>query len=441
MAHELRPREVRGTPSEMAVPDLYIHFIVALAIGLVIGIERGWSQRETPEGQREAGIRTFTLLSLTGFAAAVGAKTLGPWFAAAAAVGVLTLLTVGYATEARHPQADRGMTTEIAAFLTFVLGALAGVGEVLAAGVIGVVMLALLERKDVLHRFLKQLQRFELTSGVKLLLVSVVLLPVLPNEGYGPGGVLNPYELWWAVIVIATIGIVGYAAMKIAGPERGALALGFTGGLVSSTGVTVNAARASREAPEASGALVGAIAAAQCVMFARTAALIAAMNPSLLRAAAVPLALGAVTSVIGALIVIRGSAQATGGKLQPGSPDTLGGAIKFVIVVACVLLLAHYAREYAGDAGFVLSSLLSGALDVDAATVTASRLVEQGAGPPAATTGAAAIAAAIAANSVVKAGIAHGMGARTLAWPATALLLAAATASLGGVAAAYWWQT
>jgi uncharacterized membrane protein (DUF4010 family) len=425
----------------MAIPDLYIHFIVALAIGLVIGIERGWSQRETPEGQREAGIRTFTLLSLTGFAAAVGAKALGPWFAAAAALGVLTLLTVGYATEARHPEADRGMTTEIAAFLTFVLGALAGVGEVLAAGVIGVIMLALLEQKDTLHNFLRQLQRLELTSGVKLLLVSVVLLPVLPNEGYGPGAVLNPYELWWAVIVIAAIGIVGYAAMKVAGPERGALAMGFTGGLISSTGVTVNAARASREMPEASGALVGAIATAQCVMFARTAVLIAVMNPKLLSAAAVPLALGAATSVIGALIVIRGSAQAAGGKLQPGSPDTLGGAVQFMIVVACVLVIAYYAREYAGDAGFVLSGLLSGALDVDAATVTASRLVEQDASTSSAITATAAIAAAIAANSVVKAGIAHGMGARALAWPATALLLAAAAASLGGVGLEYWLQT
>lgn len=425
----------------MAVPDLYINFVVALAIGLAIGVERGWSQRATPEGQREAGIRTFTLLSLTGFAAALGAKALGPWFAAAAAVGVLTLLTVGYATEARHPDADRGMTTEIAAFLTFVLGALAGGGEVLAAGVIGVVMLALLEQKDTLHGFLAQLQRLELTSGVKLLLVSVVLLPVLPNEGFGPGGVLNPYELWWAVIVIAAIGVVGYAAMKLAGAERGALAMGFTGGLISSTGVTVNAARASRRTPEASAALVGAIATAQCVMFARTGALIAALNPSLLAKAALPLALGAATAVVGALIVIRGAAQTTGGKLQPGSPDTLGGAIQFMIVVACVLLASYYARQYAGDAGFVLSGLLSGALDVDAATVTASRLVEQDAASSSAVTATAAIAAAIAANSVVKAGIAHGMGARALAWPATALLLAAAAASLGGVALEYWWQT
>jgi uncharacterized membrane protein (DUF4010 family) len=424
----------------MDVPDLYVNFIVALAIGLVIGIERGWSQRETPEGQREAGVRTFTLLALTGFAAALGAKELGPWFAAAAAMGVLALLIVGYATEARHPETDRGMTTETAAFLTFVLGALAGVGQALAAAVIGVVTLALLEQKDTLHGFLKRLQRLELTSAVKLLLVSVVLLPVLPNAGYGPGGVLNPYELWWAVIVIAAIGLVGYAAMKIAGPERGALAMGFTGGLVSSTGVTINAARASKDAPEASAALVGAIATAQCVMFARTAVLVAAMNPKLLEAVALPLALGAATAVAGALIVTRGTVQPASGKLSPGSPDTLAGAIQFMIVVTGVLLLAHAARNYAGDIGFVLSALISGALDVDAATVTASRLVEPDAAPYAAITATAAVAAAIAANSVVKAGIAHVMGTRALAWPATALLLAAAAASLGGVALEYWRQ-
>lgn len=418
----------------MEAQDLYLRFIVALGIGLVVGIERGWSQRDVPDGQREAGVRTFTILALTGFAAGVGAQGLGPWFPAAIAVGVLTLLAIGYAGETRQEHADRGLTTETAALLTFVLGALAGIGELLAAGVTAVVMVAVLEQKDTLHGALQQMQRFELTAGVKLLLVSVVLLPVLPNEGFGPGAVLNPYELWWAVVVIAAIGTAGYAAIKIAGPERGAFAIGLTGGLVSSTGVTVNAARASKEAPENATALVGAIATAQSVMFVRTFVLIAVMNAGVLTAAVLPLAAGLAVSLVCAWIFV-GRATTGAGKaaLSAGSPDALMAAIQFIVVVACVLLLAHYARIYAGDIGLVVSGLLSGALDVDAATVSAARLAGTGADAASPATAMAAITAAIVANSLVKSGIAFSMGARALAWPAIGVLIGSAVAAVAGV--------
>lgn len=433
MAHELRLCESHDTSKEMDAQDLYLKFIVALGIGLVVGVERGWSQRDIPDGQREAGVRTFTLLALTGFAAGVGAQGLGPWFAAAVALGVLALVAVGYATETREEHADRGLTTEIAALLTFVLGALAGIGELLAAGVTAVVMVAVLEQKETLHRALQQMQRFELTAGVKLLLVSVVLLPVLPNEGFGPGAVLNPYELWWAVVVIAAIGTAGYAAIKIAGPERGAFAMGLTGGLVSSTGVTVTAARASKEAPENATALVGAIATAQSVMFARTFVLIAVMNANVLPAAVLPLAAGLVVSLVCAwFFITRANTGAGKAGLSAGSPDALLSAMQFIVVVAGVLILAHYARTYAGDIGLVVSGLLSGALDVDAATVSAARLAGPGEDAASPATAMAAITAAIVANSFVKSGIAFGMGARALSLPAIGVLIGSAAAAVAG---------
>lgn len=419
----------------MANQELYLRFFVALAIGLAVGIERGWRQRDQPSGEREAGVRTFTIFALTGFAIGISIETLGQIFAAAAAVGILALIGIGYASDVSREKADRGVTTEAAAFLVFVLGALAGVGELLTAGLVAVAAVALLDQKEALHGFLQRMQKLELTAAVKLLLVSVVLLPVLPDEGFGPGRVLNPYELWWAVVVIAALGFAGYAAMKIAGPRHGALFMGLVGGLVSSTGVTVNAARASKETPDAAVPLASAIATAQAMMFIRTAVLVGVMNAKLLDHVVLPLALGAITAIAGALLFARRAhAEPQSGALAPGTPDTLTVAIKFVAVVALVLLLAHYAQSLAGDLGFVVSGLLSGAVDVDAATVSASRLTGAEIHKVSAAAGAAGIVAAIVANSVVKSGIAYTLGTRALANSAMTIMATSALATLAGVA-------
>lgn len=420
--------------------ELYIRFFTALAIGLAIGIERGWKQRHEKSGEREAGIRTFTLFALTGFAGGSAAEPLGPVFVAIVAIGIFTLVTVGYISDVIRDDADRGMTTEVAALLTFVLGALCAVGAVLPAAIVGVIAVALLDQKDLLHGFVQRLQKLELTAVVKLLLISVVLLPVLPNEGYGPGGVLNPYELWWAVVIIAALGLVGYAAIKIAGTQRGALLMGLLGGLLSSTGVTVSASRASQGAKAAALPLASAIATAQAVMFVRTGVLISAMNVALLDFAILPLTLGAITAIVGALIVAYRAGKSTQSEaFDAGSPDALGAAIRFVVIVAVMLLLAHYAQVFAGEVGLILSGLLSGAVDVDAATVSASRLSGSQVQEASAAAGAASIAVAIAANSFVKSGIAYSLGTRALALPAMAVLISSGVAALIGAGVAYIW--
>jgi uncharacterized membrane protein (DUF4010 family) len=420
--------------------ELYIRFFTALAIGLAIGIERGWKQRLEKSGEREAGVRTFTLFALTGFAAGSAAEPLGPVFVAIVAIGIVTLVTVGYISDVIRDDADRGMTTEVASLLTFALGALCAVGAVLPAAIIGVVAVTLLHQKDLLHGFVQRLQELELTAVVKLLLISVVLLPVLPNEGYGPGGVLNPYELWWAVVIIAALSFAGYAAIKIAGTQRGALLMGLLGGLVSSTGVAVSAARASQGAKAAALPLASAIATAQAVMFVRTGVLIAAMNAALLDFAILPLALGAITAIVGALIVARRARKTTQSEaFDAGSPDALNSAIKFVVIVAVMLLLAHYAQVYAGEIGLILSGLISGAVDVDAATVSASRISGSQVQEASAAAGAASIAVAIAANSFVKSGIAYSLGTRALALPAMAVLISSGVAALVGAGIAYMW--
>jgi uncharacterized membrane protein (DUF4010 family) len=421
----------------MTDESLYLRFIVALGIGLAAGIERGWKQRDEPAGRREAGIRTFTILSLIGFAAGVGAGPLGPLFAAAAAIGVSAIIVVIYFFDLSTPGHDRGMTTEAAALLVFFLGALAGAGEVLAAAIAGVVLVLLLDSKEELHAFLARVRELELTAGIKLLVVSVVLLPVLPNQGFGPGGVLNPYELWWAVVVIAAIGFAGYIAMRVVGAKKGALMMGLLGGLVSSTSLTVSAARASKSASGASPALAAAVATAQSVMFVRTGLVVGALNSSLLQHIVLPLAFGAAVAIAGALWLMRHALAQDDEPLEPGSPDMLSDAIKFVLVVACVLVAAYFAQRFAGDIGVVLAGLLSGAIDVDAASVSASRL--SGGEMQQATLAAAglSIVAALVSNSVVKGVIARAQGTTAFAKPAMIVLGASAVAVGAGAIVAW----
>lgn len=419
----------------MTDESLYLRFVVALGIGLAAGIERGWKQRDEPSGQREAGVRTFTILALIGFATGVGAAPLGAMFAGAAVLGVFAFVSLLYFFDASRPKADRGATTEVAAVLVFLLGALAGAGEVLAAAIAGVVLVLLLDLKPEMHTFLQRVQELELTAGIKLLVVSVVLLPVLPNQGFGPGGVLNPHELWWAVVLIAAIGFAGYIAMRAAGAHKGALLMGMIGGLVSSTSLTVSAARASQAASAAAPALAAAVATAQSVMFIRTGLIVGALNGALLQHVVVPLACGALAAIGCALWLARRAFDGRDDEaINPGSPDMLNAAIKFVLVVACVLVAAHYAQVYAGDLGVVLAGVLSGAIDVDAASVSASRM--SGSGLHSATLGAAGVgvAGALISNSVVKALIAWTQGAAAFARPAVVVLGISAAAVGVGIA-------
>jgi uncharacterized membrane protein (DUF4010 family) len=416
----------------MNTEDFYTRFFVALAIGLVLGIERGWKQRTEHTGEREAGIRTFALVALTGFASGAASDRLGAIFPAIMGVGLLGLVVVSYFNETAREKADRGMTTEVAIMLTFVLGVLCASGALTESALIAVVTLTLLDQKALLHQFVSGLQRVEIIAVLKILLVGVILLPVLPNQGYGPGSILNPYELCWAVVVIATLSLAGYAAIRIAGPERGALVMGLFGGMVSSTSVTVSASRASADAPEAALPLAGAIAIAQSIMFVRTAALVFTLNQDLFPFIVMPLALGALVALGGASIVIlQARRSGPAAHFAPGSPDALGTAVKFIAVVATVLVASHYAQQWAGGIGVIIGGLLSGAVDVDAATVSASRLTSTGienATPFA--TGATAIAIAVLANSIVKAGIATSLGTRPLAWNAGTVLVASGAATL-----------
>lgn len=253
---------------------------LALASGLLIGLERGWQQRERPEGHRVAGVRTFALIGLLGGLGGLLAQRWGAGMLIALLVLVGVYLVVGYLVTA-HMHAVMGLTTSVAALATFAIGALATSGAWHVSAVAAVVVLALLRFKQLLHAGVGKLSEAEISSGTQLLLISVVVLPVLPDRGFGPYEALNPYRLWWAVVLLAVLSFAGFVLMRSLGRKRGLVFTALLGGIVSSTATTATLARWAGQTPGWRPLAAAGAALACAAMFARMAALVAIAAPGI----------------------------------------------------------------------------------------------------------------------------------------------------------------
>ncbi|CAM3791082.1 MgtC/SapB family protein [Roseateles saccharophilus] len=386
----------------------------ALAVGLLVGTERGWRDRELAEGGRVAGLRTFALVGLMGGVAAMLSVWAGPWALAVALAGLAALLAVSYAAGAKV-SGSVSVTTAVAAMLTLALGALAAQGEAVAAIATAVVVALLLDLKPVLHRWLRLVEPRELTAVLQLLVLSLVILPVLPDRGFGPFDAVNPYRLWWAVVLVASLSLVGHVAMRLSGPQRGLLLSGLLGGLASSTAATVALARRGRPHPDAAATLSAAILAACGVMFVRMAVLVAALQPALLARLGGILVVMALASFAAAAWHWRRHASEEapdGAASTEGSLFDLRSALAFGALLAAVAVFTRAANDALGAAGLYGLAALSGLADVDAIVISLMRMNADGELAASATALAAVIAAA--SNLVMKAGIAWTLGSRAI---------------------------
>lgn len=407
---------------------VFYHLGAALAIGLLIGVERGWKERTAEEGKRIAGVRTYGLIGLLGGAMAFLAHHFGELALGLGFIGVAAAMTVVYVANLRRDN-DVGITGLVSAMLTFVLGALAGVGEVAVAGAFGVVMAILLTYKTELHSWVRALEAGELQAGMKLLLISVVLLPVLPNQGYGPWSALNPYAIWWMVVLIATISFVGYFAVKIGGARRGTVFTGIFGGLASSTALTLHFSRMSRATPEMAPVLGLGILLACGTMLPRLLLISTLLNPQLLKPLLLPIIVMAVLIYVPALLYWH---------QQPGieakntamlkNPLELKFALFFASLLVLVLLLGRALRDWFGEAGVLVLAGVSGIADADAATLSLARMSSIDLDVKIATTG---IVLAAAVNSLAKATMATMIGGREVGLRVALPLLASAAAGVG----------
>src|SRR3990170_1858785 len=252
---------------------------VALAIGLIIGIERGWKRREEHEGERAAGLRTLALAGLLGGVWAGLARALGDWgvVALGLAFAVFTAGIVLFRLREIEHAKSYGATTAVAAMLAFSLGAFAMV-DMVAAAAAGVATAMLLALKAVLHAWLERLTWEELRAGLMLLAMTVILLPILPDREMDPLGALNPHEIWLMTITIAAMSFAGYVAIRVAGAERGVVLSGLAGGLVSSTVVTLTMAKLARDCPERQRLCAAASLLSSAVMALRVLAVASVFN-------------------------------------------------------------------------------------------------------------------------------------------------------------------
>jgi len=407
--------------------ELFERLALALAIGVLMGVERGWDKREDPDGHRAAGIRTFALIGLLGGVCGWFAQSLGGLPLLGGFVAVSAMVVSGYVMRARA-RPEVGFTTEIAELVAFALAALAALGEGQAAAAGGVVATAFLGAKETLHTLVRRLEALELRAVIKLLLISVVLLPVLPNQGYGPGEVLNPYKLWLLVVMVAFISFLGYFAIKLAGPRIGSLLTGVFGGLASSTALTVSFARMGRNSPPMQAVLAAGVVVANTTMYVRLWVIVLVLNQPIGWRLAVPLGAMALAGLVGSWVLWRAREDET----KPGAtglsnPFELGMAVKFAVLLAVVMLASQVLQSWAGSAGLYLLSALAGLADVDAIALS---MVQMGGREVALTVAATSITIAAFVNTGVKValvgGLCGGIMVRRVAWVMATVIAAGA---------------
>lgn len=402
----------------------------ALGVGLLVGLERGWRDRELPEGGRVAGLRTFALIGLLGGLLALLAPAPG-LLLAAGLLGIIVLFAVSFRS-ASEAAGTLSITTAVAALATFCLGALAASGHAILAVGAAVVVALLLDLKPVLHRWLRLIQPAELNALLQMGVLTAVVLPLLPDRGYGPYAALNPYQLWLAVVLIAGLSLLGHIAARIRGEQQGLLWTGLLGGLASSTAATLALARTARTQPAWHVPAAAAIVAACGVMFLRMAVVVAVLQPGLAARMGLFLVLLAAAAFLFAGWQWRrrpasGTATQTASRRLFDLPTALG----FGLVLGVVAVAARAARDALGTTGIYAVAFASGLADVDAILVSSVQMLAQGELSGAAT--AVAILLAAAANMLTKAGLAWCIAGRAVGARVAAGYLFIAAA---GVAAA-----
>ncbi|CAH1541212.1 membrane protein [Vibrio owensii] len=387
------------------------NLFVALLLGAIVGTQRGWVMRNSVEGSRVAGIRTFSLVGLLGGLVGILANLYTPLLLGFALIALVILACIAFVIQQKKSE-DISITGVVSLVITFVLGSLAVSGEAVLAAAAAVITAVVLDNKKELHQALQRLQEYELDAALRLLLISIVLLPLLPNQAYGPWKALNPYEIWWMVVLIASISFVGYFAIKIGGAKRGILFTSVFAGLSSSTALTLQFSHLSREQEGISPLLASGILLSCGTMFPRLLIVLSVLNPQL-----VSLLWPIVLVMMIALylpawwIWRRSEVEKIEQSNKQTNPLALQSALFFGVVLAIIMLLSHALSDWFGSAGILVLSAVSGITDVDAISLTLGRQSTQSLAIEVAVLG---IFIAASVNTIVKMGMVLMIGARQL---------------------------
>jgi uncharacterized membrane protein (DUF4010 family) len=415
-------------------------FGTALLIGALIGLER--EKRKATEKETDiGGLRTFIILALVGAISGWLTETLDmPWILIAGLLAVTATVTVGYVVTARRAPESSGITTEAAALAVFLFGAMATLGHLGPAVALAIATTAVLAYKQPLHGLVDKMGWDDIHAGVRLLIATFIVLPLLPDRPIDPWGALNPYSLWLLVLLISGLSLVGYVGTRWFGADRGIALAGLTGGLVSSTAVTLSFSKQSRDdsRPATAYALACGMLLAWGIMFGRVIAEVLVVNAALVTQVLVPFVTMSVVAAIFAWIFLRrSSAHSKTASKAPAvelkNPFSLTAAAKFAAFFAVVLLVVKLVQMYFPGRGLYMVAALAGLTDVDAITLSMADYAKTGDTQVAVN----AIVIAALTNTLVKCGMAAWLGGAALRRPiliATGAMVATGLAAIGASA-------
>lgn len=346
---------------------------IALGLGLLVGLQREWEQN------RIAGIRTYPLVTLFGGLSALIATSHGGWVVAAGLLGCVAFLVLANLGKWRLSEKPGvGLTTEFAVLAMFAIGVVAMMHHWMEAIVCSGVVMVLLHGKTRLHGWVRRFDADELREIAKLVLLGLVILPLLPDEDMGYLDVINPFQIWLMVVLIVAVTLAAYFASKFVGGRKGALVSGILGGLISSTATTAGVSRRSKASPDASPACALIAMVATAVVFARVIVEVFLAAGEVGRPMVWPMAvmLGWSALVV-AFLWWRGLGREAV-ETDDEAPSELKAAIVFALLYVAVLCGVAFAKQRLGDAGLYTVAAISGLTDMDAITLSTSRLVADG---------------------------------------------------------------
>jgi len=403
--------------------ETYKPFLISLGLGLLVGLQREY------RGSRVAGIRTFPLISLLGTLVAVMPVPQSAWLLSAGFLGLASLLLfANFAKLSQHDEAA-GVTTEVAALLMYSVGAALGFGLTGPAVVLAGVTAVLLHWKGQLHGFVKRIGSQDFRGLIQLVLIALVILPLLPNQTYGPYEVFNPYEIWLVVVLIVGISMVAYVAHRLLGPRVGAILGGVLGGLISSTATTVSFARMSRNSRDISAVAAVVVLIASTIVNARVMIELGVVAPKLLQSAVYPIALFMGVMAAECLVLLWWVRRQPAAMPEPDNPAQLKAAVIFGGLYAVILLVVAWAKDQFGTEALYGVAAVSGLTDVDAITLSTAQLFKRGRVDP--DVGTRVVLIALLSNLIFKFGAVLLLGNRRLVLYTAATFGIALLAGLG----------
>lgn len=357
--------------------DTIMLLATSLGLGLLVGLQREYS------GHPIAGIRTFPLITLFGTVLGLIAQANEAyWVVAAGVIALAAVLLMGNLLKYRSGEIDVGQTTEVSGLLMFGLGAYLVEGNLAVGVIIGGITAVLLHLKGTLDGFVRGLEKKDIKAIMQFAAISLVILPVLPNEEYGPYEVLNPREIWLMVVLIVGLGLGGYFLYKWLGKGAGTISNGILGGLISSTATTVTYSNRSKEVTSISGLAAFIVITASTVALVRIIVEVAIVSPENLGKIAPPLLTvlaGMILVSVAMYFISRQNGEEKVKKMpEPDNPAQLKTAIVFGALYALILIGVAAAKDFLGQGGLLIVSIISGFTDVDAITLSLANTVNRG---------------------------------------------------------------